>query len=1118
MKPADTIDEASQGRAAGESKGRSQFEASDSVSLTPLTGRDTEVGLLTDRWDQAQEGMGQVVFIVGESGLGKSRLVRTIKELVRSEAAKAPAAAPSESAIIEWRCSQHFQNTSFYPAADCLGSVLDLHREPSAAARFDRLARHLEDHDLGRPDLIALFAKLLFLPPDERYPAAGLTPVREREETFRALREWLRACSRRQPVLFVVEDLHWIDASSLEFLGQFIAEGLHDRILTVLTYRPEFRLSWQTLAHQTSLALNRLTRRQVTEMMRRDAGGSVPDSLVAQVYQRTAGVPLLVEEFSRMVRELDISAPGHENEIPTTLQQLVMARLDHMSSNREVVQFAVTLGREFHYDLLAAMVSVDEPTLQAELSKLTTAEILHSKGQPPRCTYQFKHALLEEALRASTEETQRRQFHRQAGEVMEQRFPLSAETQPELLAHHFTEAGVLQKAVQYWLEAGRRSHDRFANVEAISHLKRGLELLQLLDDSPTRDALELDLLGPLGTSYIAARGYAAPEVGPVFHRARELAERVGQPIQAFTMMRGHFAYHIVRGDFRLCTELAGRAVEFARLVHDPGIMMEALFLQGLTLLYRGDFVGAHDCCAQALAEYDDRERTAFWALRTGEDSGVAHRCYLALALWHTGSPAHALEANREARELARSLLHPFSLEYALHHTGWLHQHCRLGAATQAAGEEEMRIATEQGFLFWHASGTLYSAAGRLLRGRLEEGLQMLQKGLEAYRATGAGLGLTYYLGILGEALMQAGRFDEARLSLQEALGFVEKNDERFHEAELHRLCGELHLAAANEEAAAEGKFQRAITIAREQRSRAWELRATMSLARLWHRQGRRHEASTALNSAVEGFVDGFDTPDLADATALLRELGDEQMRADVTAGMKYVRGCIPPPMDGPVAVDWRYIPASTLAGDTLGYHWVDDQHLAFYLIDVTGHGLDSALLSVTITNVIRSGSLSGADMRRPEQVLATLNKAFQGPQHGHKYFTIWYGVYESTTRTLTYASGGHPAAVLVTPADGAGPLALAATGPVMGILHDMQFPAISSHIPPGSRLFIFSDGVFEVRREKRTVWDLPACIAYLAEHGPTEGKVMDSLLAQVRALRGSPQLDDDFSIITAHFR
>jgi predicted ATPase/energy-coupling factor transporter ATP-binding protein EcfA2 len=1068
------------------------------------------VGLLADRWEQAQEGMGQVVLVVGEPGLGKSRLVHTIKELVLAEAGGSP------SPVVEWRCSPRFQNTGLHPVANHLERFLGFERETSPTSRFDRLARHLEDFGLGQPEIVTLFARLLFLQPDERYTAPGLTPSREREETFRALREWLRTISRRRPVLFVVEDLHWIDASSLEFIGQFIAEGLHDRILTVLTYRPEFLSPWPAAAHQTSLALNRLTRRQVAELIRKDAGGALPDSLVAQIYQRTGGVPLLVEEFTRMIRESALFEQEHKREIPTTLQQLVLARLDHMSSNREVAQFAATLGREFHHDLLAAVVSVDEPTLHLELAKLSGAEILHAKGQPPQCAYQFKHALLEEALHGALDDQERRRFHRRVAEVMEERFPQSATTQPELLAQHFTEAGLTEKAVAYWLEAGRRSHDRFANIEAISHLTRGLDLLRTLDESAARDARELDLLGPLGTAYIAARGYAAPEVGPVFKRARALSERAGRTPQAFTMMRGHFAYHIVRGDFRMCAELADQTVQLGEELNDPGVLMEALFLQALTRLYRGDFAAAHDCCARALANYDDRARTAYWAAQTGENSGVAHRCYLALASWHLGFPDQALAMNREALELARSLLHPFSLEYALHHTGWLRQHCRLGAETQAAGEEEMRVATEQGFLFWHASGTLYSAAGILLRGRLEEGLELLQKGLDAYRGTGAGLGLPYYLSLLGEAFTQAGRFDDARGAFEEALALAGQNDERFQEAELHRLRGELHLAEENDESAAEECFRRALETARRQGSRAWELRATMSTVRLWHKQGRRHEAFNALTSAFGGFTEGFHTPDLMEASALIKELGNERMHDDVAAGIKYVRGCIPPPMQGPVAVDWRYIPSSTLGGDILGYHWVDADHLAFHLIDVTGHGFDSALLAVTISNVIRSGSLSGADPRRPGQVLSALNNAFQGSDHGYKYFTIWYGVYHPSSRALTYASGGHPAAIVIGPGVQS-PLTFPATGPIMGALPGAQFSAVTSQLPLHARLVILSDGVFEIRRDGHAVWDLEACIAYVATLGERGESVMDALLDRARFLRGSAQLDDDFSVIEAHF-
>lgn len=1075
-------------------------------SLTPLMGRESEVDLLMDRWELAQEGAGQVVQMVGEAGLGKSRLVHTLRQAVIEGGAEAPA-------IIEWRSSERAQGTGLRPIAECLARQLEFGPGETPAMRFDRLAQHLESRGLGQPETIALFAKLLFLPPDTRYPAPSLPPSREREAIFRAVHAWLLAATERGPVLFVVEDLHWIDASTLEFLEQFVAADVQAPILTLLTFRPEFRVPWAVAPHLTTVVLNRLTRRQVSELMQKSARGTLPTPLVTQIYQRTGGVPLLVEEFSRMACESGIFAAAPA-EIPTTLQQLVMARLDRMSSHGEVVHLAATLGREFHYRLLAAVTSVDEPTLEAELAKLENAEIVFRKGQPPDCTYAFKHALLEEALRSAPDEACQRQFHRQVAETMEAQFPQSSETQPELLAQHFTAAGVVEKAVIYWLRAGLRSQERFANVEAIGHFTKGLELLRTQEESAARDARELRLLGPLGTTYIAARGYAAPEVGPIFQRARQLSQSHTRLPEAFVMLRGHFAFHIVRGDFRLCTDLAAEAMQMAERAEDPGLLMEALFLRGLTCFYRGDFAGAHESCARALAEYDDRARTAYWAAMTGENSGVTHRSYLALASWHLGTSQRALELDHEARELAQSLQHPFTVGYALHHSGWLHHSCRLGPQTQATGEEQIRIASEQGFLFWQATGTLYAAAGLLLRERIEEGLPRLQEGLAAYRATGAGLGLTYYLSLLGAAFTQAGRFDEARRYFDEAFALVEKNDEHFQEAELHRLRGELHLAESGDETAAIACFQRAIDLATSQQSRAWELRATTSLARLRHRQGRGHEARAVLTRICDRFAEGSETPDLADAAALLTELGNERMRDDIEAGIRYVRGCIPPPLHGRVEVDWRYVPSSTLGGDAIGYHWVDEEHLALYLIDVTGHGLDSALLSVTITNVLRSGTLAGADPRRPDQVLAALNEAFQGARHGYKFFTLWYGVYRTTDRELTYASGGHPSA-LALPPPGHPPAVFPATGPVLGALRGVQFPTQSTVLPAGTRLFIFSDGVFEIRRDGQARWTLPDCLAYLTAE-PAPG-VMDRLFDRVRDLRGSAQLDDDFSIIEARF-
>jgi len=463
----------------GVGEARNRVDVAERAGLTPLTGRDHEVSLLKDRWEQAQEGRGQVVSIVGEPGLGKSRLVYTIKQHVLGEIVEGEVDAP----VIEWRCSPHFQHTGLYPAIDFYERALGFGREEPTQARFDRLLHRLEQYGLARPETVPLWASLLSLPTPDRFPPLALSPVRQREETFRAMLEWLHTRAERRPVLFVVEDLHWVDASTLEFLGQFLAEGLHDRILTVLTFRPEFRTPWPAVAHQTSLALNRLTRRQAGELMRQKTGAAVPEALVEHVYDRTSGVPLFIEEFTRMVQETGALGQAGEDStrteallahaIPATLQDLIMARLDRLEGDRETLQLAAALGREFSYELVAAVAAVEEATLQAQLAKLVQAEILYPKGRPPRCQYTFKHALIEDAAYNSLVKAKRQQFHRRIAEVLEARFPQTVETQPELLAHHFTEAGLAEKGVSYWLKAGLCSQERSANAEAIGHLTKG---------------------------------------------------------------------------------------------------------------------------------------------------------------------------------------------------------------------------------------------------------------------------------------------------------------------------------------------------------------------------------------------------------------------------------------------------------------------------------------------------------------------------------------------------------------------------------------------------------------------------------------------------------------------
>jgi serine/threonine protein kinase/tetratricopeptide (TPR) repeat protein len=856
----------------------SPIEATEPAALTPLTGRDHEISLLKERWEQAQEGMGQVVLLVGEPGLGKSRLVHTLKEHVLGQMVEGEVDAP----VIEWRCSPHYQNTGLYPAIDFYERALAFGREEAPQARFDRLLGRLEQYDLARPETVPLWAALLSLPTPDRFPPLSLPPARQREETFRVMLEWLDGRAGRRPILFVVEDLHWVDASTLEFLGQYLAEGMHDRILTVLTFRPEFQTPWPALAHQTSLALTRLTRRQVGDLMRKKAAGAVPDALIDQVYDRAGGVPLFVEEFTKMVQESGALDPAKEggtlpralpaHEIPATLQDLVMARLDRMEGGLEIAQLAAVLGREFAYELLSAVATLDEPAIQSELGKLVQAEILYQKGRPPRSTYTFKHALLEDALYNALIKSKRRQFHQRIGEVLEARFPQTVETRPELLAHHFTEAGKTEKAIAYWLKAGQRSRERSALCEAIGHLTRGLALLDSLPESRARDERELQFLTTLGPTYITARGYAAPEVGPILLRARELCQRIDDPQQLFGIMLGMWEWRIVRADLRLCVDLAADGMALAERRKDAGMMMEALFMPGVTMFYRAEFAGARACHEKALAAFDDRERTKFWTDYTGHDAGVTHRCYLALVLWHLGYPDQALQMDREACELARSIGHAFTLGHAVDFTAYLYTYCRLGAEVQAAAEEEMALGTEQGFQLWHALGMLHKGVGLLLQNCREEGLPLLLKGYGAFRATGAEVRAPGYLGMLGDAYMQSARFEDALKALDEGLAVAEKNDDRSHEAELYRIKGELYLAESADEAAAEACFHQAIETARRQQSRAWQLRATTSLARLWQRQGRRNEARAALAVVYGAYTEGFTTPDLVDAAALLESL------------------------------------------------------------------------------------------------------------------------------------------------------------------------------------------------------------------------------------------------------
>jgi tetratricopeptide (TPR) repeat protein len=542
-----------------------------------------------------------------------------------------------------------------------------------------------------------------------------------------------------------------------------------------------------------------------------------------------------------------------------------------MEGDREIAQFASVLGREFRHELLAAAALTDEDTLRAELTKLVQGEILHQRGRPPSCSYVFRHALLQDAAYNSLTRARKQEFHARVATLLEGQFADTVRSHPEILAYHFEQSGNSESAVKYYLVAGYDARSRSAEAEAIQHLENGLKLLRTLPDSEKRSVQELKIRSLAGTAYIASRGYGAPEVGPNFQRARELCEQIGESQQLFAVLWGTWVWHLVRGELEPAMDFANQCLALADRMGDPGMMMEALFPMSVTHAFKGEFRLAYKHSELALSQYDNRDRTRHWASITGEDSGVAHRCYHAVALWHLGDPIGANNYIEDAVALARQIAQPFTLNFALEHLAWLSIQSRQAERAIQAAEEEIALSTEQGYAYWVASASLFKADALVLQGKSEEALPLLQHGIEQLKATGAELDLTLHFGFLGRAYFDVGDYNKSLESLNEALAIAGRSGERFDECELYRLKGELlrHSGLAEE---AERHFRGAIAIARLQESKAMELRCSTSFATLLRDKGKLAEARTLVTNALKGFPPNAAGPDLQDATTLLAQL------------------------------------------------------------------------------------------------------------------------------------------------------------------------------------------------------------------------------------------------------
>jgi class 3 adenylate cyclase/predicted ATPase len=871
-----------------ESMARSRLEAAGSTGWTPLVGREQEIGLLRERWAQVKDGVGQVVLLSGEAGIGKSRLVQVLTAQVASE---------PQAWLTPCQCSPYYQHTALYPMIDLLERVaLRFEREDSSQQKLRKLEGFLVQYGLRLAEAVPLFAALLSLPLPADYPPLPMSPEQQRQQTLRALLAILVRIAAQQPVLFVMEDLHWIDPSTLELLTLLIEQGPTARILVLLTFRPDFNPPWRGRTPLTQVTLPRLPRCQASAIMAQVAHGKVlPPEVVEQVVAKTDGVPLFVEELTKMVLEsgllqeweerYELTGPLPPLAIPATLHDSLMARLDRLAIVKALAQLGATLGREFSYELLQAVSLWDEDTFRRGLHQLVEAEFLYQQGLPPQATYVFKHALIQDAAYQSLLKRTRQQYHLRIAQVVEGQFAALAASQPEVVAHHYTEAERYAEAIPYWHSAGQRAMERSAHLEAITHFSRGRDLLQGLPDSPERLQQELTLQIALGVPLMATRGYAAPEAEQAYSRARELCQQAESrsgvaPSLLFPVLHGLWRFYLVRGNFQTAHELGEQLLALAQSVRDPGLLLEAHMALAITLFWLGELASALAHAERGIALYEGPQHHTH-AFLYGQDPGVACRCYAAWTLWHLGYPHQGLQRLHEALTLADELSHPYTQCFARGHAAMQYQHRQDVLATRAQAEAAMALATEQGFLFWLAWGKVLQGWSLAESGQSAEGIAQMRQSLATWQVIGAGIALPYALTLLTAAYGKSGQLDEALATLTAALTASQRTGERFYEAELHRLQGQLCLqtairdrvsGVAPQDAGAEACFQQALTVARQQGTKSLELRAAASLARFWRQQGKRAEAHALLAPIYGWFTEGFDTAALQEAKVLLEEL------------------------------------------------------------------------------------------------------------------------------------------------------------------------------------------------------------------------------------------------------
>jgi class 3 adenylate cyclase/predicted ATPase len=862
-------------RVVGEPASETRSETARSRSLTHFVGREHEIGLLKNAWQLSKEGVGQVVMISGEPGIGKSRLADALSsELDENGYTR-----------ITIGCSPYHTNSALFPVIVHLERVLRLHNEDGADAKLAKMEEALLGFSLPLNEVIPLFASLLSLPlADDRYRPLTVTPQQQKLQTLDAIVAWLLEEAERQPVLQVWEDLHWADPSTLELLALQIEQSPTAPILNVLTCRPEFQPAWPQRSHVTPLTLNRLERPEVEVLIALQTGGdALPREVVEHIVGKTDGVPLYVEELTKVILEAsflrkrngtyELADQLSEISIPATLQDSLMARLDRLPNIRKVAQFGAVLGREFDYEMLQSIASINDTELQEGLARLVDAELLYQRGRPPHAKYIFKHALVRDAAYASLLKAKRRQLHLRSAEVIERLYPGTAMKSPEIVAYHLSKAGKREAAIKYWLKAGEHAIARSSNAEAIAHLGEGLELISTIAETTERMETELALQSKLAVPLMFVKGWSAPDVGRAYERARHLCDHLGRTGELFPILRGYWNYQLTRGEHEHALRLAEELVSLADPESDALWRALSHRALGTSLFFVGRSKEAGDNLQIGIALDDalsEHERRAGIALH-GDSAGVVCRMYAAWNLWLSGFPDRAIKIADEGITLSQDLSFTHSIGWALCFKAIVHINRRDFVASLSVSEAAIEYATEHNLAAWVAIGKM--CRGRALTGLGEyaEGLGLLGTGLAKWHETGARLGDTHWFGFLAAGSIDSQSFDEARAALDNAEAVQVSTGENVYLAELDRLKGVLLIESGNT-VDAEVQFQRAIDRAREQQARSLELRATTSLALLWRDKNKIAKARALLAPVYDWFSEGFDTPDLKDAKELLDQL------------------------------------------------------------------------------------------------------------------------------------------------------------------------------------------------------------------------------------------------------